>query len=576
MFPIPCSHYSETMNKTEKTSKAEEYCRLVVSGKIVAPKYVKKQCKQVLPILTGKDKTFSVDEGKLRKIEQLLKLLKMPKGLSIGVPIYDALSGFQWLLIVAALCIVYRADPKKRRYTNIILEIARKNGKTFIIAVLFILLFFFEPRFSWFYSVAPDGSLSREIKKAIEEIISYNAALFESDKPTSLFKIRRDDILFKPKKSEYVPLNYSNSRLDGKLPNVFLCDEVGGLPNSYAFEAMRSGQLTIKNKLGFLISTKYPSVHNPFEDEVELAKKTLDGKFEDKETFALLFEPDNSKNWVNDDKVILQANPLAQSVPEIFDDLLKKRKRAISSPAARENFLTKHCNVIYQGQGTEHYIPLEAVQKCIVPKIDFSDMRVYVGVDLAISNDNCSVTLVGVNDNNKLYIDSYCFIPEGRIDEKNAFERIDYREFIRNGKCIACGDLTVDYAVIEQFVFDIPQKFGCEVVAIGYDRFNALSSAQKWEREFTTVQIRQHSDTLHPPTKLLKEKVLNQDCAIAKNKLFEINFENARLTYDTNMNQYVNKKKSNGKVDMVMSAIDAVYLAQQDIIFDDGFTVQVI
>ena len=234
------------MNKSASScGKAQDYCESVVKGKTKAPKYVKKQCKQILPILRGTDKTFCIDKKKLLKIEALLKILKMPKGLSKGKPIYDALAGFQWLLIVAALCVVYKTDTQKRRYTNIILEIARKNGKTFIIAVLFILLFFFEPRFSWFYSVAPDGSLSREIKKAIEEIISYNAAVFETDKPTALFKIRRDDILFKPKKSEYVPLNYSNSRLDGKLPNVFLCDEVGALPNSYAFEAMRSGQLTI-------------------------------------------------------------------------------------------------------------------------------------------------------------------------------------------------------------------------------------------------------------------------------------------------------------------------------------------
>lgn len=561
---------------TKNKNGALIYCKRVVQGKEKAPKYVKKQCKEILPILEGKDKEYIVDERKLSKIEALLKLLKMPKGLSIGKPIFDALAGFQWLLIVAALCVVHKDDPEKRRYSNIILEIARKNGKTFIIAVLFILLFFFEPRFSWFYSVAPDGSLSREIKKAIEEIISYNSAIFETDKPTALFKIRRDDILFKPKKSEYVPLNYSNSRLDGKLPNVFLCDEVGGLPNSYAFEAMRSGQLTIKNKLGFLISTKYPSVHNPFEDEIELAKKILDGNFEDKETFALLFEPDDSKDWIKNEDVLFHANPLAASVPEIFEDLLKKRSRAISVPAARENFLTKHCNIIYQGQGTEHFVPIETIQKCEVEKINFEGLVVYVGVDLAITNDNCSVSIVAVDEENRLLIDSYCFIPEGRIDEKNAFEKIDYREFMRAGKCIACGDLTIDYAVVEQFVFDIPKKFRCEIQAIGYDRFNALSSAQKWEQEFTTVQVRQHSDTLHMPTKLLKEKLLGKACVIEKNKLFELNFENARLTYDTNLNQYINKKRSKGKVDMVMATIDAVYLAQQDIIFDDSFIVQVV
>ena len=75
----------------------------------------------------------------------------------------------------------------------------------------------------------------------------------------------------------YTPLAYSNDRLDGKLPNVFLIDEAGALPSTYAIEAMRSGQLTIRNKLGCVISTKYPRAENPFEEEVAYAKRVLDG-----------------------------------------------------------------------------------------------------------------------------------------------------------------------------------------------------------------------------------------------------------------------------------------------------------
>lgn len=51
-----------------------------------------------------------------------------------------------------------------------------------------------------------------------------------------------------------------------------------------------------------------------------------------------------------------------------------------------------------------------------------------------------------------------------------------------------------------------------------------------------------------------------------KNTLLEINFENARCTYDTNMNRYVTKKKSCGKVDMVIALINAGYLLHQDVI----------
>ena len=120
-------------------------------------------------------------------------------------------------------------------------------------------------------------------------------------------------------------------------------------------------------------------------------------------------------------------------------------------------------------------------------------------------------------------------------------------------------------------------KYGVIVKSLGYDRYNAMSSAQKWATKYTTVEVRQHSDTLHPPTKLLSEKIENGEFRYSNNTLLEINFENARCTYDTNMNRYVNKKKSNGKVDMVVALINAIYLMQQDIIFEENnFVVQVI
>ena len=91
------------------------------------------------------------------------------------------------------------------------------------------------------------------------------------------------------------------------------------------------------------------------------------------------------------------------------------------------------------------------------------------------------------------------------------------------------------------------------------------------------VEIRQHSSVLHPPTKLLKEKILSKEFAYENNRLLEINFQNARCVYDTNKNQYVTKKKSTGKVDMVVSLINAVYMAQQDYFLNQmDFTVQVL
>lgn len=558
-------------------NKAYQYASDVVLKKIVAPKYVIKQCEEFLKIADGKNEKYVINENKVKQIESILKILIMPKGLKAGQSIYECSCGYQWLFYISILCVVYRSNPNKRRYETAILEIARKNFKTYTIATIFILLFLLEPKYSKFYSVAPDGSLSREVKAAIEETLKSSPLIYEHNN-SKRFKILRDYIQFNLTESRYYPLNYSSSRMDGKLPNVFLADEVGALPNPYAIESMRSGQLNILNKLGCIISTKYPTINNPFEDEIGYAKRVLDGVEKDETIFALLYEPNENllKKWTTDDNVLKQSNPVSLEIPEIWEDLLKKRAKAIAVESVRENFLTKHCNIIYQGMGTESFIDINEVLNCRVSKIDWTGRNVYIGVDLAMTNDNCAIAMVS-EENDEILADVIAFIPEGRIEEKNKFERIDYNEFIKAMKCIACGNRTVDYGVIEDFVFSIEEQYKVTIIAIGYDRYNALSSAQKWDKKYNTIQIRQHSDTLHSPTKLLYEKIMNRQFRYEVNKLLEMNFENSRCTYDTNMNRYITKKRSQGKVDMVVALINAVYLLQQDVFLDSGdFFVQII
>ena len=547
------------------------YYELNGEKQFISPKYVKKQCKIFLDIADNKSSKYIIDISRLKRIDKILKILVMAKGIKRGRKIYEALAGYQWLIIVASLCTVYRDNKNKRRYETIILEICRKNGKTFIVALVILLLFYLEPKYSQFYSVAPDGAWAKEIKKALEPLIKANTSVFEEGE----FKILRDCIRHSLTETIYTPLNYSKDRMDGKEPNVFVADEVGALPTDYAIEAMRSGQLLVFNKLGFIISTKYPTVDNPMETETTYAKKVLDDIIDDEKVFALLFEPNETKNWTNDDNIILQSNPLAIEVEAVFRDLLDKRTKAIEMESKRENFLTKHCNIIYQGAGTESFVDVTEVQKCKVDKIDWSGKEVYIGVDLAMTNDNCAVAMTS-NDDDVILAEAISFIPEGRIEEKNQFEKVNYYDFINAMKCIACGDKTVDYKVIEDFVFAIEEKYDVVVMAIGYDRYNALSSAQKWDEKYQTVQIRQHSDTLHPPTKLLYEKIMDGKFRYEDNKLLEINFQNARCVFDTNMNRYVNKKKSNGKIDMVVALINSIYLLQQEVFLENGnFFVQV-
>ena len=542
--------------------RAYEFCKAAVEAE-TTPKYVKLQMRDFMRIAEDKDEKYKISQKKLKQLESILKILNMPKGLKAGQSLYECTCGYQWLFYTAVLCTVYRSNENKRRYETGVLELCRKNFKTYTIATIFILLFLTEPKFSRFYSVAPDGSLSREIREAIAETIRSSPLVYEY-KDQKRFKILRDYILFKPTNTQYVPLSYSTSRMDGKLPNAFCADEVGALPISYPIDAMRSGQLNILNKLGFIISTKYPTIDNPFEDEVNYTKRVLDGLEKDETRFALLYEPDKVTGWETDDLILKQSNPVALEIPEIWEDLLKKRAYAIAVESNRENFVCKHCNIIYQGTGTETYIDVKDVQSCKVAQIDWSGRVVYLGLDLSQTDDNTSVSMVSVDDDNNILAESFAFIPADSVDTKSAAEKVNYRELLTTGKVIACGDRVIDYPVVEDFIRNIEEKYNVQVQAIGYDRWNALATVQKLAEKYNMVEIRQHSAVLHSPTKLLREKILKGEFKYTENKLLEINFQNARCVYDTNKNQYVNKKKSRGKVDMVVSLINAMYLVEQD------------
>ena len=153
---------------------------------------------------------------------------------------------------------------------------------------------------------------------------------------------------------------------------------------------------------------------------------------------------------------------------------------------------------------------------------------------------------------------------------------MDYDRLIRQGVCFACGDEVIDYGFVERHILALEEKYGVEIAQCGYDRYNAISTVQKLEDAgIECVEIKQHSSVLHSPTKMLLEKILSRQFRYGANDMLEINFQNSRCTFDTNLNRYVNKKKSAGKVDMVVALINATYLIEQEMLFGmDDFVVQ--
>ncbi len=423
-----------------KNSKAYKYAKWCIEeDNNYVGAYIKKQAKLWIDIVEGKDSEAYVNEKFYKKICKILKLMIHPD-LGGKTTIYEGMEDYQWFFVVAVLCTRWKKDDR-RYYETGLLEISRKNYKTFVSAIIFIIGMLVESQFSRFFSVAPDYKLSSELRLAVRKIIKVSPALVK------YFKVNRDMIACKITETEYVPLAYSNDGMDGKLANIFLADEAGAL-DEYPVEAMRSSQITLKNKLGIIISTQYPNDNNVMIDEIDYAKKVLDGLIDKKNYFALLYEPNNEliKEWETNDLVIYQSNPVAYSTDRVFEAIKDKRTMAVLYENKRENYLCKHNNIMYKGLGVEGFVDITKVKECkISPNKEFwKGKKVYLAFDLSQSDDNTGLAMT-TEWQNEIYSKVWGFIPKDKIDFKIKKEKVDYRKLIKDGVCFSCGDEVIDY-----------------------------------------------------------------------------------------------------------------------------------
>ncbi len=556
------------MIRESNAYKYAQWCVLDETGKV--GRYVKKQAQYWIDIVEDLDDEAYIDDSDFDLISTILSLMIHP---DTRLPMSESLEDYQWFFIIAVLCTRYRVD-NSRYYETGLLEISRKNFKTFTAAIIFIICLIIEPEFSRFFSVAPNYKLSCELKLAVDKIIKCSPAL------KGKFKINNDIVRCNVTENDYTPLAYSNDSLDGKLAAVFNIDEAGLLPD-YPLEAMRSSQITLKDKLGIIISTQYPNENNVMLTEIDISKKTLDRMIENKRYFALLYEPDEEirVDWRTDDNVIYQSNPVSVNNEAIFNEIVKKRTMAIEYESKRENYLCKHNNIQYKSQGTEGYINSEQIQACKSDElIDWTGREIFLGIDLASSDDNTAVSMVTYDyDTEKILAKSWAFIPDERVEEKSNKEQVNYKKEIEMGNCFSCGEDTISYNYVRDFIMSIEEEYKVSIIGIGYDLRDMNSTREDLKDYYDLIEVRQHSSVLHSPIKWLRESILNKKFAYNENKLLEINFTNCVQVEDTNLNKYLHKKKSKGKIDMVMSMINALYLLQQQVVLgqDNSWSIQI-
>ena len=490
-------------------------------------RYVKKQMKEFIDICEGKSDKFFIDLKIVKKIETILKLLKMPEedeDPSQFKTIYESSIAYQWATYISAFAIFYKDNPKKKRYTQFIIKLGRKNGKSCTVGVTYILKCFMGTPGAKYYIAAPKLKYATEVLNSMQEILLASPKLLYFDKQMTKarFKFAKETIRYSKyrivceARTNSVAQAKKHSSLESLKSSLCTVDEVGGLSDTYTIDAMRK----------------------------------ITGR-------------KNKYAWQTNDLILRQANPLAAIDPGYMEIRKESRDQAIAAgdgSSRQVDFITKYCNISYVGLGSNGFVPLESVKECKVDKIDWTGRTVWVGLDLAQVDDNASVVMIDSNIEDKIIAQSHVFIPQDKIETKSAREHVDYNQYIKEGICTACGTDAIAYEEIEKYILGLKAKYKLgAILGLTYDGYSANYINQHLVAAgYTTYRAQYGDSAMTPPTQFLKAQILNGRFEYEENPLLEINFHNSRCTYTRTMGARLDKKVSTGKIDMVMALVYAV------------------
>jgi phage terminase large subunit-like protein len=240
-----------------------------------------------------------------------------------------------------------KADTSIRRYKKALISVARKNGKTILIAgiVLYEFLFGHNPAMSrQLFCTANDRSQAKiSWDMARKQLDALRAQEKDIRKAT---KIVRDELRNLNDESYIRALSRDTGAVDGFEPYVGVLDEYAASKTNEMLELLESGQGQLDNPLILIISTAGLDLNVPMHTiEYEYSRKILDGEIEDDSYFCFIAEQD-SEAEIEDESTWIKSNPIieVETLREKIMDYLRKRRKTSLETGEINKVLVKNYN----------------------------------------------------------------------------------------------------------------------------------------------------------------------------------------------------------------------------------------
>jgi phage terminase large subunit-like protein len=506
-------------------------------------------------IETGHERGLMFSEAHAQHALGFFSFLRHSKDKFAGRPF--VLSGWQafWIAVMFGWL---RKDSETgawlRRFNKALWKVARKNGKTTLLAAVGL------------YLLAADGVLGAEVYSAATKMeqakISHSEAKMmvrQSPSLRRLLEVHRNSIFTRDHSSKFEPIGADAKTQDGLNPQGALIDELHAHPTRDLWDVLDSAMGARENPLMLAITTAGFQIDGSIcLEQEDYCQKILQGVLLDDTYLAVLYDIDDGDD-IFDEAIWPKANPNI-GVSARVDKLRQAALLARNVPGSRDNFETKHLNRWVRRQGL--WFPIEkwiALPQRSYTLADVAPIAVkaYGGMDLAVVSDLCSVVFdVTCNDGTRRLL-GFHYVPEDALEDPGNRNRHLYSQWKREGWLTTTPGNMVDYEWIKKDLREALDKLPVQEIA--FDRWNSSQLVNDMLADGAPmVAFGQGFVSMNPAMNEFERLVLRKEIMHNGDPVLSWGLSNLVAAKDPAGNKKPDKSKSANKIDPAVAATMAI------------------
>ncbi|MQB67124.1 terminase large subunit [Lactobacillus reuteri] len=561
--------------RKEFTDPATKYALDVMDEKVQAGYLMKLACFRHLRDLQryqGGSFNFYYD---VNEVDKILKFAAIAPNVDTGEPT----KLMPWQKFIFAMLFGWRDyDTNTKRFTRVVLSVARGQGKSYLMAIYMAYSFLIESMGlsnQDFLVTAENydqtGKLYGYIANMLKSIIDQQPVFKKLAEEDDLVIHEHTGISMRKFNNNLRPLSFNAGKYDSYHFTTAVFDEVGNIKSREGTKKIVSGQVKVPNHQYIEISTSYPDPSVPFHEEQKMIQQVMEQDFsrEADRTLGLIWAQDSLDETFKEETWI-KSNPLLglPSQHDILLDGLRDKRDADMLAGTVDDFQNKNLNLWLQ-EATNSYLKLSDIERAIIPSFDIRGRDVYIGFDYSMFSDNTAIAFVypyqDGDGQQKWHIEQHSFIPwekAGSIQAKEKQDGIYYRELSKKGYCTITSHPQglINDDQVYSWLLNYVEENNLHVIFFGYDAWGATNAIKQMDinTNFPLEAIRQRTSELKDPTKFLQKIFVEGNCSRLDDKIMEKALINAEI-YEDKIGIQVDKAKATLKIDVVDAIIDALY-----------------